>query len=189
MSKCSSSVFLVNGRVGLVDDGKTFGSPANLDDIGRMAAAGAFGVKGVDGPALERADRRLDEAAFIQRVRVERYLDIETIGDRETAIDRGGRRAPILMQFQTAGAGLDHFNKRGGFAGVAFAEESEIDRQAFRRLQHLHHVPRSRRAGGGLGTLRRSRAATEHGRNAAIKRLLDLLRADEMDMGVDPAGG
>jgi hypothetical protein len=27
MSRCSSSVLTVNGRVGLVDDGSTFGSP------------------------------------------------------------------------------------------------------------------------------------------------------------------
>ena len=36
----------------------------DLDDVGRMAAAGAFGVEGVDGAALERLDRVLDEAAI-----------------------------------------------------------------------------------------------------------------------------
>jgi hypothetical protein len=30
MSKCSSSVFTVNGRVGFVDDGRTFGRLATL---------------------------------------------------------------------------------------------------------------------------------------------------------------
>ena len=34
----------------------------DLDDVGRMAAAGALGVEGVDGAALERLDRVLDEA-------------------------------------------------------------------------------------------------------------------------------
>ena len=34
----------------------------HLDDVGRMAAAGAFGVEGVDGAALEGGDRVLDEA-------------------------------------------------------------------------------------------------------------------------------
>ena len=34
----------------------------DLDDVGRVAAAGAFGVEGVDGAALERLDGVLDEA-------------------------------------------------------------------------------------------------------------------------------
>jgi hypothetical protein len=48
MSRCSSSVFTVYGRVGLVELGSTFGSPHTLDDVGRVAAAGALGVVGVD---------------------------------------------------------------------------------------------------------------------------------------------
>ena len=62
MSRCSSRVLTVKGRVGLVDDGSTFGRPADLDDVGRVAAAGALGVEGVDGAALEGRDRVLDEA-------------------------------------------------------------------------------------------------------------------------------
>ena len=37
--------------------------PGNLDDVRRVAAAGAFGVEGVDGAALERLHGVLDEAA------------------------------------------------------------------------------------------------------------------------------
>ena len=36
--------------------------PRHLDDVGRVAAAGAFGVEGVDGAALEGLDGVLHEA-------------------------------------------------------------------------------------------------------------------------------
>ena len=38
--------------------------PGDLDDIRRVAAAGAFGVEGVDGAALERLHGILDEAGI-----------------------------------------------------------------------------------------------------------------------------
>ena len=40
-------------------------------DIGRMAAARAFGVEGMDGAAFERADGVFDEAGFVERVGVD----------------------------------------------------------------------------------------------------------------------
>jgi hypothetical protein len=36
---------------------------------------------------------------------MDRHLDIVFVGDREAAIDGGGRGAPILVQLQTDGAG------------------------------------------------------------------------------------
>jgi hypothetical protein len=33
MSRCSAMVFTVYGRVGLVEEGSTFASPAHLDDV------------------------------------------------------------------------------------------------------------------------------------------------------------
>ena len=62
-----------------------------LDDVGRMAAARAFGVEGMNRAALERGDGVLDEAGFVEGVGVDHHLDIVVVGDRETAIDRGGR--------------------------------------------------------------------------------------------------
>jgi hypothetical protein len=74
-------VLTVYGRVGLVEDGRR-STGRDLDDIGRMAAAGAFGVEGVDGAALEGADGVLDEAALVQRVGVEHHLHVVVVGDR-----------------------------------------------------------------------------------------------------------
>src|SRR6185295_19954572 len=43
--------------------------------------------------------------------------------------------------------------------------------------------------GGGVGAGRRPGAAAEHGGDAGHQRLFDLLRADEMDVGVEATGG
>ena len=41
------------GRVGLVEDGSTFGLRGHGDDVRRMTAPGAFGVVGVDRAAAD----------------------------------------------------------------------------------------------------------------------------------------
>ena len=50
-------------------------------------------------------------------------------------------------------------------------------------------MPGARRACRRIGTRRRAGAATEHGGDARHQRLVHLLRADEMDVGVEAAGG
>jgi hypothetical protein len=54
---------------------------------------------------------------------------------------------------------------------------------------HAREMPRPRRAGGGVGAGRRAGAAAEQRGDAGHQRLVDLLRADEMDVGVEAAGG
>ena len=189
MSRCSSIVLPVKGRVGLVEDGSTFLQARDLDDVRRMAAAGAFGVEGVDGAALERLDRVLDEAGFVERVGVDHHLHVVIVGDRQAAIDRRRRRAPVLVQLQRAGAGLDHFVERRRPRGIALAGKAEIHRKRVGGLDHARDMPGARRAGGGEGAVRRPGAAAEHRGDARHQRFLDLLRADEMDVGVEAAGG
>src|SRR5262249_22931305 len=50
----------------------------DLDDVGGVPAAGALGVKGVDGAALERLDGVLDEAGLVKRVGVDHHLYVES---------------------------------------------------------------------------------------------------------------
>ena len=126
---------------------------------------------------------------FVQRVGVEHHLHIVIVGDRKAAVDRGRRSAPVLVQLERASAALDHLLERRRARGVALAGKAEIDRQAVGGLDHAADVPRPRRAGCGEGAVRRSGAAAEHGGDARHQRVLDLLRADEMDMSVEAAGG
>ena len=85
----------------------------DLDDVGRMAAAGALGVEGVDGAALERGDGVLDEARLRSACRCgsspARRSPSATPRQQSIARRRG---APVLVQLQRAGAGLDHLLQR-----------------------------------------------------------------------------
>ena len=161
----------------------------DLDDVRRVAAAGALGVEGMDGAALEGFYGVLDEAGFVQRVGMQHHLDVVIVGDAEAVIDRRRRGAPVLVQFQRAGAALDHLDQCSRARGVALARDTEIDRKRVERLDHPPHVPRAGRAGGRERAVRRPGAAAEHRGDARHQRVLDLLRADEMDVAVETARG
>ncbi len=154
-----------------------------------MAAAGAFGVEGVDGAALEGGDGVLDEAGFVQRVGVDHHLDIETIRHGQAVVDRGGSGAPVLVQLQTGRPGAQHFLQRLRLRGVALAGEGEVDGQPLGRLQHARQVPGTGRAGGGRGSGGRAGAAAHQCGDARGDGVIHLLRTDEMNMRVDPARG
>ncbi len=80
---------------------------ANADDVRRVAAAGAFGVIGVNRAAFERGNGAFDKAGFVQGVGMNRHLHVVFVRDAQTAINRGGSRAPIFVQLQADGAGLE----------------------------------------------------------------------------------
>jgi len=84
-------------------------------------------MEGVD-IALEGGDRVLDKTRFVERVGVDGNRDVELFSDTKAGVDGRRSGAPVLVQLQAAGAGLDHLDERARFRGVAFAEEAEIDR-------------------------------------------------------------
>ena len=161
---------------------------AHFDDVRRVAAARAFGVVGVNRASLERADRILHVAGFVDRVRVNRNLHVELFRDRERAIDGRGSRAPVFVQLQANRAGLDLLAQRLGRRGISLAEKSQIDGKTVGGFQHAMHVPRARRARRGVRAGGRAGAAADQRRQAARKRGLDKLRTNKMDVGVDSAG-
>jgi hypothetical protein len=93
------------------------------------------------------------------------------------------------VELESDGAGLHLLAQRLRQARVAFAEESEVHRERFRRREHRVDVPRTGRAGGRIRAGRGARPAAEHRGDAAHERLLDLLRADPVDVRVDAARG
>src|SRR5215472_15595942 len=148
---------------------------AHLDDVWGMPATSPFGVKGVNGSALESRDGIFDEAAFVQRVSVDENLDIHVIGNSKAAIDRGRSCAPILVKLQAACPRFDLLDETRREARIAFAEEAEINWKGVRSLEHPLNVPGSWCARRGIGTNRRSCPAAQHCREARIKRFLNLL--------------
>ena len=77
------------------------------DDVRRVASPGALGVVGVDRPPGDRRQGVLQEAGLVDRVGVERDLDIQLVGHPQGGVDRGRGRSPVLVQLQGAGAGFD----------------------------------------------------------------------------------
>ena len=116
-------------------------------------------------------------------------LDIHGVGDREALIDGGGGGAPVLVQFQPAGAGLDLILEKFGQAAVSLTQDSPVDRQSLGGLEHPHDVPGARRAGRGPGTGRRSRSTADHGRDPGGDGNLDLLGTDHVDVSVQAPRG
>ena len=93
------------------------------------------------------------------------------------------------MQLQADRTGLDLLDQRIGQAGIALAQKAQVHRQALGRFEHAGQMPGTRRAGGGIGAGGRSGAAPDHRGHPRHQGLIHLLRADEMDMGVDTSGG
>ncbi len=157
------------------------------EDIRRVPAAGALGVEGVDGALADCREGALDEPRLVQGIRVDRHLDIHLVGDGETGIDRPRRRSPILVELEADGARPDLLAQRIARGAVPFAHEPEVDRVGVCRLQHAVDIPAARRTGRGVGARGRTGAATQHGGDPAGDGLVDLLRTNKMDVGIDPA--
>ncbi len=189
MSRCSSRVLTVCGRVGLVELGSTFGCDDHRDDVGCVPAAGALGVIGVDGAAVDRGQGVLDEARLVEGVGVQVDLHAGGVGDRQAGVDGGRRGAPVLVQLETRCATAQLLPHRLGADGVALAEQRDVQRPGVERLQHARQVPGTRRHGGGLAALGRAGAAGDDRGDAAAERLLHDLRADQVDVTVDGARG
>ena len=63
------------------------------------------------------------EAAFVERVGVDGDLHVALLGHGKAVVHGGGRGAPVLVQLQPDGAGVDLLAQRFGPRGVALAEK------------------------------------------------------------------
>ena len=160
-----------------------------LDDVWRVPAACAFGVKGVDRTALDRGDSVLDKAALVQGVSVDHHLHVHGIGDRKAAIDGCRCGTPVFVQLQGAGPGLDLLFQRSRQRCVALARKGKVHGKGVCGLQHASDVPWSGCTGRGKGAMCRAGSAAQHGGQPGMQRILDLLRTYEMNMAVEPSCG
>ncbi len=124
-----------------MDDGRIFGKRGDADDVRRVAAARAFGVIGVDGAAGDGGDGVVDEARFVDGVGMDGDLNVEFVGHAQAGVDGRRRGAPILMQFQAAGAGAHLLASGSRGAGVAFSEKAEVHRPRFGGFEHARQIP------------------------------------------------
>ena len=144
---------------------------AHADDVGRVAAAGALGVIRVNRAALERRDRIVHVARLVQRVGVNRHLDVVAFGDASgssrsppascpsprAASGRSRRRGSARRGLRAATCCPCRVNPKFiGSASVACSISAD--------------VPRARRAGRRVGAGRRPGAAADERRHAARER-------------------
>ena len=115
------------------------------------------------------------------------YLYVVLLRHCKAVVDAGRGGAPVFVEFQADGTCFYLQFQSFGQAGVAFAQKTDVHGQAVHRLQHFTHVPGTGGAGGCVGAGCRASAAAKHGGNATHKGFFHLLRADEMDVGVNTA--
>ena len=145
-----------------------------------MAAAGALGMEGVDGAALERLDRVLDEARSRSACRSGSSPGCRDRRRPKGAVD--GRRGVVPQSSCSFSAQGRRRSARRGRPGVrhSLAGKAEVHRQAV----GLDHAPMCQGLACRWSPASRAPtgAAAEHGGDAAHQRVVDLLRADEMDV-------
>ena len=125
------------------------GLAAQPDDVGGVAASGAFGVIGVNRPAADRGDGVLDEPGLVQRVGVDRHLHVELVGDRQTRVDGRRRRAPVLVKLQADRAGANLLAQRLGASTRCLCRE----------IRNSTESPRPLRTSAGCSTRRGCRSS------------------------------
>ena len=152
-----------------------------------MPAAGTLCVVGVDGAAGDGGDRIFDKAGLVDSIRVDGHLHVVLVGDAQRAVDGRGRGAPVLVQLEADGAGLDLGGQAIGAGAIALAQEAEVDGVSVCGLQQAGQVPGPGRAGRGSGPRGRPGAAAEHGGDPGGERLVDQLRTDEMHVAIHAA--
>ena len=108
---------------------------------------------------------------------------------REAAVDGGGRGAPVLVQLEAQAPARTISSSASGRLALPLPENTRFIGTDSVACSIRIEVPRPRRAGRGQRPVRRPGAAAEHGRDARVQRVLDLLRADEVDVRVHRAGG
>ncbi len=93
------------------------------------------------------------------------------------------------MKFQADRSGEDLLAQRLVGRAISLAEKSEVHGKRLGGLQHAVDIPFPRRASSRIGAVGGAGAAAKHGGDAAGHRVLDLLRTNEMNVGVDAARG
>ena len=190
MSRCSASVFTVCGRVGLVDDGSTLGCDGDGDDVGRVAAARALGVVRVDRPAARSrpASTRRSRPRSACRCGSPPARPISSATVRQASIAAGvvpqsscslNPPAPPSTCSHSPSCDtvlpLPSSTTLTGIASIASCMRARF------------HAPGRDR--GGLGAVGRPGAAADDRGDARRERLVDDLRADQVHVAVDRAGG
>ena len=152
-----------------------------------MAAPRPFGVISVDGSALEGGDGVLHKARFVQRIGVDGHLHVIVFRHAEAGIDRRWGGAPVFVQLQTYSPRFHLLPQAGLQGAVALTHKAKVEGEGIDRLIHPPDVPGTGGTGGGVGARGGSGAAANHGGHPRGNGGLNLLGADEVNVGINAA--
>ena len=169
--------------------GQYVGLAHHFQNIGCMATASAFGVEGVNGAAFEGCYGVFHKTRFVQSVGVDGNLNIGFFGNVQRIVDDGGRGAPVFVKLKANHASIDLFVQCSRQSRIAFAQKAQIHGKRIGRLHHALDVVRAWRARGGEGACGRACATPQHGGNATGQCFLNLLRGNEVNVGVNATSG
>ena len=171
------------GRVG--GRGEDVRLAGQAHHIGRMAAARALDVVRVDRPAVDHAQRVLDEQPLVESVGVQADLHVVGVGDAQGHVERGGVRADVLVDLEPAGTCGQHPLERLGAAGRAAGEHQRVQRRLVQRGVDVAQRP------GRVGAEVPDGAVVldDERREARGERLVADARAEQVHVGVDRPRG
>ena len=112
------------GACGVGGGGQHIGLAHHFQNVRRMAATRAFGVKGVDGATLECGHRVFHKTRLIQGVGMDGDLGVGGLGHVQTVVDGRWRGAPVFVQLQANRTCVDLFKQRIGQRGIPLAQKT-----------------------------------------------------------------
>ena len=162
---------------------------ADAHDVGRVPSPSTLRVVRVNGASPDGSNGVLQEPALIERVRVDGDSDVVQVSKRQARVDGARGRPPVLVKLHPDGTGPNNVVEPGGMRRVSLPGERKIKRHAISGLEHSCNLRRGGRARGCVGTSGRAGAAAKQRGDARSDGLGAQLRADEVHVGVKPAGG
>ena len=112
-------------------------------------------------------------------------LHVILIRNIQAVVNHCRRCSPVLMDLQSHGTGFYLFDQRSLIGAVSFSEEAKIHRIFLGSFQHHLKIPRPRSTGCCVCSICRTGSASDHGSDTAVQGTVNLLRADEMNVGVN----
>jgi hypothetical protein len=160
----------------------------NLDNVGGMTTSRPFRVVRVDGPPLHSGNAVVDVTAFVERIRVNGHCHIVLVSKVKCGRNGRWRRSPILVQFKSSRAGMQHVQEYGRIGRVGLTGKAKVKRYVVNRTEHHIQLPRRGSAGRRTGASAGSGATTKHGGNARRRGLVNLLGTDPVHVRVNATG-
>ncbi len=143
-------------RTGRVGRGRQhIGFPGNPDNIGRVPAAGAFGVERMERAAGNGLEHVLDKPSLVKGIGVDRNLDTGCVCDLKRSVNNRRRSAPVFMDFEASHARTQLLPQGLMRHRIAAPQKKDIHGPRLKPFEHALHPPGTRRGQRRFGSFGR----------------------------------